>query len=72
MTELGVHTYPMYLRLHVHVTASNLEVIRRGWARITAAGKVRAKRKARHAVWRSLLGDHRDALALFHAVAMGI
>lgn len=53
--------YGTYCRLGVRTFASAREVIRAAHGRLTALGRSRAQREARHAFLREILGYHADA-----------
>lgn len=65
--------YGTYMRLGLHVIASNLDVIRAARAKIAPHHRTgRDKREARREFYRAMLENHAEALALYHDVARGI
>lgn len=53
-------TYAQYGRLHVHVAASNVTVIRKARRMLSPMGRARAQRDARHKWLRAILKHHED------------
>ena len=57
--------YGTYCRLHVHVYASNIEVIRRASRKLKKSARHdRQAREARHAFYRQMLDYHHKAREL--------
>jgi hypothetical protein len=59
--------YGTYCRLHVHVYASNIEVIRCASRKLKKSARHdRKAREARHAFYRQMLDYHQEARRLAH------
>lgn len=63
--------FSVYLRLHLPTSATSREVIRAASTRLSAEGKGRHFRAARHAFYRAMLEQHRMARHLHLFVVSG-
>lgn len=54
-----------YNRLNLHVTDSNLELVRRVWRMVHKTKRGRDARTMRHALYKILIEHHAQARALF-------
>ena len=61
----------LYMRLNLHVSASDLDVVRACWCKLSKLGKSRERRTDRHEYMRLMIADHHDAQDLYRDVVTG-
>ena len=64
-------TYGTYCRLHLHVSAPDIEVIKAGWHKLSLYGKSRERRTWRRDFYKGLLKYHHESYNLYDTVMRG-
>ena len=65
--------YGTYQRLNLHVAASNIDVIRAVRRKLKKSSlRDTSRRKARHGIYREMIGHHKDARNLYVHVQRGM